>query len=428
MHARLRFRFAPFVAAALVLAGAWSARAQTTPAPDSSDPFFDDSVVHEIRLAINSKDWQTLKTNYLLNDYYPGDFRWGSITVRNIGLRSRGTGSRSGVKPGLRVDFDRYTTSQKFLGLKSFVLRNQTQDPSGIHERVAMMFFRRQGVLASREAHARLYVNNAYEGLYTIVESIDKTWLQKNLGEDGGTLYKYDYNVSDLPYYFEYKGADPALYVPSPFKPETNEEDPQPASLVEMIRTVAEAPAALFRQQMAQFMDLTQFIKHVAIEIFVADSDGFNGNWGMNNFYLYRYQNQNLYKIIPWDKSEAFKDGPTYPIFHNIYDAPESNRNRLMMRILNDPGLRTLFLDTLAECARSAVEPIVDTPETTPPDSRGWLEREVEREYLQIRDATLSDSTKTFSNADFEAAIEAMRVFARQRSAFVTAEVANARP
>jgi len=425
MRARLRLPFALLLGPLLVLAGAWSAAAQ--PPPDESDPFFNDSVVHEIRLAINTKDWNTLKSNYLLNDYYPSDFKWGSVTVRNVGIRSRGTGSRSGVKPGLRVDFDRYTTNQKFLGLKSFVLRNQTQDASGIHERVAMLFFRRQGVLASREAHAKLYVNNVYEGLYTIVESIDKTWLQKNLGEDGGTLYKYDYNVSDLPYYFEYKGTDQALYVPSPFKPETNESDPQPASLVDMIRTTTDASAALFKQQFAQFMDLAQFIKHVAVEIFLADSDGFNGNWGMNNFYMYRYQNQNLHKLIPWDKSEAFKDGPTYPIFHNIYDVPESNRNRLMMRVLNDSQLRTLFLDALAECARSAAELVVETPETTPSDARGWLEREVEREYQQIRDATLADTTKTFSNADFEAAIEAMRTFARERSTFVTSEVAKAR-
>jgi len=283
-------------------------------------------------------------------------------------------------------------------------------------------------VLASREAHVRLYVNNEYDGLYTIVESIDKTWLQKNLGEDGGTLYKYDYNVDDRPYYFESRGSDSAAYVPSPFKPETNESDPQPASLVDMIRVINDAPAALFKQQIAQFLDMGQFIKHAAIEIFLADSDGFNGNWGMNNFYLYRYNNQNLYKFIPWDKSEAFKDGPTYPIFHNIYDVPEAIRNRLTMRVLNDPQLRTQFLDTLAECARSAAEPVIDTPETAPPDTRGWLEREVEREYAQIRDAALADTTKTYTNEEFEAAVEAMRVFARERSAFVTSQVAQARP
>ena len=95
--------------------------------------------------------------------------------MRNIGIRSRGNGSRSGVKPGLRVDFDRYAIAQKFLGLKSFVLRNNTQDPSNLHERLSMLFFRRMGLPASREVYARLFVNNEYRGLYTIVESVDKS-------------------------------------------------------------------------------------------------------------------------------------------------------------------------------------------------------------------------------------------------------------
>src|SRR5512143_561339 len=159
-----------------------------------SDPFFDDSVVQSITLNINSKDWQSLKEHYLDNTYYPCDMRWNGQVVRNIGIRSRGTGSRSGSKPGLRVDFDRYTSSQTFLGLKSFILRNQTQDASNMHERISMLLFRRLGVKASREAFTRLFVNNGYAGLYTIVESVDKTFLTTAFDENDGYLYKYDYN------------------------------------------------------------------------------------------------------------------------------------------------------------------------------------------------------------------------------------------
>src|SRR5436190_23513066 len=83
------------------------ARAQ---APDPTAEFFDDSIVHDVYFTINTKDWQTLKENYLDNTYYPVDFKWGTQGVRNAGIRSRGTGSRSGEKPGLRLDFDRYTT------------------------------------------------------------------------------------------------------------------------------------------------------------------------------------------------------------------------------------------------------------------------------------------------------------------------------
>src|SRR5881396_3442577 len=75
--------------------------------PRPADALFNDTVLHEIRLAINSRDWLSLKSHYMENTYYPCDVRWGPLVVRNVGMRSRGTGSRSGVKPGLRVDFDR---------------------------------------------------------------------------------------------------------------------------------------------------------------------------------------------------------------------------------------------------------------------------------------------------------------------------------
>src|SRR5262245_4495492 len=176
---RMRALAVAIILAATVPSAALAQTAPPASAADPADRFFDDTVVHEIRLTCNSRDWESLKEHFLDDTYYICDFRWADQVVRNIGIRSRGTGSRSGVKPGLRVDFDRYTTDQKFLGLKSMILRNNTQDPSGLRERLGMLMFRRMGLKAEREAHARLFVNNAYAGLYTLVESIDKVWLKK---------------------------------------------------------------------------------------------------------------------------------------------------------------------------------------------------------------------------------------------------------
>ena len=95
-----------------------------TPAVDPSDIFFDDTVLHDIRLVINDRDLESLHVNFLSNEYYPVNFTWRDKALPGVGIRSRGTGSRSGVKPGLRIDFDRWATDQKFLGLKSLVFRN----------------------------------------------------------------------------------------------------------------------------------------------------------------------------------------------------------------------------------------------------------------------------------------------------------------
>lgn len=387
----------------------------------NADLFFDDAVLHDIHLDINGQDWQALKDHPFDNTYYPSEFRWRDQRVRNIGIRSRGTGSRSGTKPGLRVDFDRYAPSQKFLGLKSFILRNNTQDASNLNERLTMLLYRRMGVPASREAHTRLFVNDQYVGLYTIVESVDKAFLQRTYGDDQGYLYDYDYPVGAQPYFFEYRGSDPSQYVPLPFKPDTHESSPKPEFIEELIRTINETSDEVFRVAISEFVGLVSFIRHVAVEVFVADNDGFLGDYGTNNFYFHRFDNQKLFTFIPWDKSEAFKSGYEYSIFHNLNDVPSWLQNRLMTRVLKEPDLYQVFLDTLVECADLADD------RSDSEDGRGWLEREIEKEYEQIREAALTDPFKPFGNDDFERAVSALGEFARRRGEFVRNQVALAR-
>jgi spore coat protein CotH len=375
---------------------------------------FDDSVLHEVRLDLNARDWESLKENFLDNTYYPADFRWRDQVVRGVGIRSRGNITRSGTKPGLRVDFDRYTTDQTFLGLKSIVLRNNTQDPSGMNERLSMLIFRRMGVPASREVHTTLYVNSEYAGLYTIVESLDKAFLKRTLGEDTG--YLYEYNWVD-PYYFEDRGSDPDTYVPGMFQPQTHEDNPRPEFIPRLVTTVNRTGEAAFRTVMNEWVDLTKFIRYIAVEMFIGDGDGFIGNMGMSNFYLYRYNNRTLFTFLPWDKSEAFKEGAGRSVFRGITDVPEEQQNRLLKRALAYPDLYALYLNTLLETAQSLGPTVAGEP--------GWLETEVAREYEQIRDAAHADPVAPFTGDDFEAATDGLRVFAQWRSSYVVDEIAR---
>jgi spore coat protein CotH len=407
------------VIAALLAAAPQAARAQTA-ASDPAAPFLDGSVLHDIFLTINSRDWASLKEHFLDNTYYPADFKWNGQTVRNIGIRSRGTGSRSGVKPGLRVDFDRYTTDQKFLGLKSVILRNNTQDPSGMRERLSMALFLRMGLVAEREAHARLYINNTYVGLFTIVESLDKTFLSKNFNENDGHLYEYSFdNAASSPFNFGYPGADPALYTPVPFKPETLELDPQGEVIERLFWTVNIAGDAAWRSSMEEFLDLKKFIRHLAIENFLAEEDGLTGDYGPNNFYFYRFLNTSRFAFLPWDKSNTFWESPSYSILRNIEDGTDAKRNRLVLRALKDPELRELWLNTILECADSIMKP-ASASSTTP-----WLESEVTRIAAQIQQANYTDpSREVYTNADWDESIRFLTNWAQTRSDLVRAQVA----
>jgi spore coat protein H len=388
------------------------------------DDFFDDTQVHRVDLLMNSRDWQSLIENYLDNTQYPADFKWRDETVRNVSVRSRGTGSRSGVKPGLRVDFNHYKTTQTFLGtLKQVVLRNQTQDASNMHERISMLLYQRLGVQAPREAFTALYVNNTYMGVYTIVENPDKQMTTRMFGDSDGNVYKYDYNVGDQPWYFSDLGGDPDAYVPHPFKPETNESDPHAEAIRDFVRGVNSDSDAAFPLNAARWIDWDNFVKHIAVENFIADQDGFNGNYGVNNFYLYRWTDSSKLTFIPWDKSEAFKDPPTLSIFHNFLDGDPAKRNRLSGRAMTIGAVQNQYLETLLAVARLATE----LDDKNPADTRGWMEREIDREYAQIKALVYADTQKPNSNDDFEQAVEALREFARVRPGNIETQVTTAR-
>ena len=374
----------------------------------TADDFFNDNQLHEIHLYMHPTDWAELRENYLDNTYYDCTFVWRSgdyeAASEYVQVRSRGSGSRNQDKPGLRVDFDPFSDRpQRFLGLKSCVLDNLVTDPSMLRERLSTKLFERLGLPVSREANTRLYVNGDYLGLYTIVESVDKDFLKRNFGENDGYLYEYEWLY---PYYFTHLGDDLSRYEEI-FDPQTHEKDSKAAlygPLEAMIRAINQPSDEDFEASMAAYMDLRMFVTIVGVESFLSEADGILGYAGMNNFYIYRFENTDQFQFIPWDMDNAFSS-----ISNSIWD--RVNENALMRQALEIPEIRSAFMESLLLCADAAGGP------------DGWLEGEVERQYQQIRDAAIDDPHKPYSNEDFEAAVNFLGQFARERSSNVWYEV-----
>ncbi|PYR53421.1 MAG: hypothetical protein DMF91_28320, partial [Acidobacteria bacterium] len=89
-------------------------------------------------------------------------------------------------------------------------------------------------------------------------------------------------------------------------------------------------------------------------------------------------------------------------------------------------AMNNLYLDTLLDCAKSITEMPAATP-GTPADTRGWMEREIEKEYVQIKDGVSSDPDTPFKPEQFEAEVNSLRNFAKKRADFVSTQVAAAR-
>jgi spore coat protein CotH len=399
-----------------------SLHAQTSPPPQlTPEDLFDPNSVQDMHLHVHADDWAELKERFRENVYYQADLRWRGEVVRNLGIRSRGRGSRGETKPGLRLDFNHYSSGQQFLGLKSIVLDNLTQDPAMLKERVVMRFFNEMGLPAPRVAHVRLFVNNDFAGLYTVVESIDKDFLKRTLNENDGYLYEFTHTD---PYGFEYLGSELERYAEF-FEPKTHERDSM-ASLYRPIRelawAVSESPDSMFVSSTNEYLDVRAFLTYVAVENFLADRDGMLGDWGMNNFYFYRFEGKNVSQILPWDKDSSF-----WAVDYGIWTNMEANA--LARRALKEPPLQRVYLEALRRCAELALR----QPEPVPGIARrrsvdetplqpGWLEREISFVYSQIREIAKADEAKPFSTERFEDEMAKVLEFSRARPRYILHE------
>jgi spore coat protein CotH len=388
------------VAFAVVALGSSPASAQT------AAELFDPNAIQEIRLSVNTRDLAALRQHYQDNTYYTADLSWKNVKVRNVGIRSRGQGSRNPQKLGLRVDMARYTTGQAFVGLSTIILDNMWQDDSFLRERLAFTMFEKLGEPAPRESFCRLYINNEYQGLYAITEEIDGNFAKRVTGETDGTVFEFhwfadkQWRAEDLGAIENYKplleprthvlDADSTLYGP----------------IQTLFREVNAAADAVWRDRVEQFIDLNQFMRHVAIEQFIAENDGILGFAGMNNFYLYRFQGTTKHRLFVWDKDQAF-------LFLDSAIATTSD-NVLFNRAMTYADLREIYLSTLEQCAVAA-------------KTDDFLSLEIDRLTAIVFDAAKADTRKQFPNDQYDAAVDFLRQFAARRPNQVLTEVANIR-
>ena len=247
-----------------------------------------------------------------------------------------------------------------------------------------MRFFTEMGIPAPRVVHARLFVNNAFAGLYTIVESIDKDFLKQDPERERRVSLRVH--------------AHRSLRIRVPWgrssRNTRSSSSRRPTRTTRWRRSTgrsrswrgrsANRPTASSSRPWTSTWTCRTFLKYAAVENFLADRDGVLGDWGMNNFYLYRFEDKTVSQLLPWDKDSSF-----WAVDYDIWTNMEANA--LARRALKEPPLQRVYLEALRRCAELALR----RPEPVPGLARrksidetpgpGWLEREVSFIYSQIR-------------------------------------------
>jgi hypothetical protein len=252
-------------------------------------------------------------------------------------------------------------------------------------------------------------VRGEFIGLYAIVESIDKQFLARIFGvigedtQNDGWLYEFVWQDHWL---FTDLGTGLAE-VMARFEATTHEsktDEEKYRTIQELITLANQTPPEQFVQVVGPRFDLAGFIRFVAAQAYLGDTDGFLGAFGINNFYLYRLENQIQHVMIAWDTDNTFW-GPTFPV-----QPPQDNV--LMQKLMRIPEYEALWYQELARANELA-------------EADGWLDAEIIRQVQTIDGAMKEDVYKPYSNNSYEGQAGAMLSFARERITYMKCALKN---
>ncbi len=276
------------------------------------DSLFNSSIVHDIRITFSQNGWwDTLTANYQLTQqtnqdtYIPANIIIDGNARDSVGVRLKGNASYNnpGMKKPLKLSFNEYVSGQTYDGLKSLHLNNSAFDPTMLREKLMLDVLKRHGLPAPRCTFAAVYFNGSYVGLYKIIESIDKTFLQGRFGYNDGNLYKGDpygtlkwYGPNQEAYYGEYELK-------------TNETLNDWTSLVDLISAINNTGAS-FPQQVRQRLDVDSYLWTLAANNLFVNLDSYLYN--PHNYYLFDDSASGRFRWVSWDVGLAFGVFPTW--------------------------------------------------------------------------------------------------------------------
>ena len=251
--------------------------------------------------------------------------------LRRVGVRKKGfIGSLSVTRPSIKIRFNEYVQRQHVSGVRRVTLNNNRQDPSNIMQCLAYGLFADAGVPTPRCGFARLTVNGEDMGVYTTLESYDRTFLARHFPSAEGKLYEGQ--LSDFR----------ANWVET-FENKLQKTFDDRHELFELTRALRADDEDLV-ELLEPLIDMEAYVSYWAAETLIGHWDGYNGN--TNNFFVYLEPTTRKFYFIPWGTDGAFAASPLIP-----RPAPVSVNAFAMLpnRLYGLPEMRMRYLARLME-------------------------------------------------------------------------------
>jgi hypothetical protein len=347
------------------------------------------------------------------------------LTSSTFSLVNSGNRTKNAPKRSWKVDVEPGDDDDRIVGMARLNLKSMYNDASQMREALAWALFRRAGVPAARHTYARLAINGAYQGLYSLIEQVDRGFLRERFGANNrGNLYKAycgDVGCATLEHrtgaggddsgrqYFT-KRDDPDLT----YRLKTNEDDPDLNSyddLAQFVRVIngIELPGDdrrfdtdAFRDSVEGILNVRAFLRWAGLNVLLGSWDNYLATPA--NYYLYnsgrrgaakQFMDKPYFTFLPWDYDNCL--GIDYFGTRwqdtNLLDWPANteayNKHRgwsripLVQNLLANHDLAQYYLDHIEYLLDTDFTPAAIPARMGVPDGSGLWQRVIPSAYFE---------------------------------------------
>ncbi len=317
---------------------------------------FDTSEVHTIDIVMD--DWEDFIENCENEEYVTCTAIIDGEAYKNIGIRAKGNTSLRNVSAmnsdrySFKLEFDHYDSGKNYYGLDKLSLNNMIQDTTYMKDYLTYQMMGEFEVDAPLCSYAYIRVNGEDWGLYLAVEGVEDAFLQRNYGNNHGSLYKPDsmsfgggkgngreFDMEnfmandDMPDMSEQPpsppekindermdrnredfGNAPGGMGSSDVKLQYIDDDPDSYSNIfdnaktdidntDKTRLIQSLKALSELSNLEEIVTIDKVIRYFVVHNFVCNGDSYTGSI-IHNYYLYEDNGQ--LSMIPWDYNLAF--------------------------------------------------------------------------------------------------------------------------
>jgi hypothetical protein len=266
------------------------ASANSFAAQDASLELFTNGVIPRIRLTIPPESVAGLRKNPRQD--VSATVREGTNVWPAAGVHLKGSiGSFRGIdgKPALTLSFDKFSSTQRFHGLRKIHLNNSVEDPSYMNELVGSEMFRAAGVPAPLVTHAIVEMNDRQLGLYVLKEGFAEEFLGRHFRHPKGNLYDLAVGGHDV-------NEPMAKYFG------TGPNDHSDLAALTDAAVEPDLPKRWLRLQST--LDMERFISFMSMEIMLGHRDGYC--LARNNFRIYQDVDSGRMIFLPHGMDQLF--------------------------------------------------------------------------------------------------------------------------